>query len=139
MIQKFKNQNSINSVNFAPIDETSLEQSHRILTDLMETKGIKSRKNDRKNYFMSVHYIANDCLYCGFIKNISSGGVFIECPRNTIQKLYIGQPVTLTFDHPDMKKHIKITGKITRIEDSGIGVNFDELLQGLKPPSYDGV
>jgi Tfp pilus assembly protein PilZ len=128
MVRRFKNQHSIASVNIALSEEESLDQKCQLLMDLTKTYDIKSRKNDRKECLMSVNFVANNSLYNGFIKNISSGGLFIECPRNTIQKLYVSQPITLTFDHPDKKKHIKTTGKIVKIEGSGIGVNFDEFL-----------
>ena len=131
MTRKFENQTSITGVtaelmDFIPM--MSIDQKRRLLSDLAKTQSINSRTHARKDYLINVHYMVNHQLYNGFIKNISSGGAFVEHPRNTMQRLNTGQPVTLTFDHPDKKIPIKITGKITRIEDSGFGVNFDDLL-----------
>ncbi|MBC2716284.1 MAG: PilZ domain-containing protein [Desulfobacteraceae bacterium] len=137
MARSFKNGNSISAVTAKLIDiilKMPFDQRRRLLSDLTETQGINSRKHDRKDYLMNVQYMANDQLYNGFINNISSGGLFIECPQDTIQRLNSGQPVTLTFDHPDKKIHIKITGEIARIENSGFAVSFDDLLQGLVVP-----
>jgi hypothetical protein len=135
MIPKFKNQNSITGVTSRLIDvilEMPLDQKLRLLSDLTQTQCDSSRRmHDRKDHLINVHFVVNNQLYNGFINNISSGGVFIKCPQNMIQRLNTGQSVILTFDHPDRKIHIKITGEIARIEDSGFGVNFDELLQGL--------
>ncbi len=137
MSRSYKNENSISAVTAKIIDiilKMPFDQRRRLLSDLTETQGINSRKHDRKDYLMNVQYMVNDQLYNGFIKNISSGGVYIQCPQDTMQRLNTGQPVTLTFDHPDKKIHIKITGEITRISDSGFGVSFDDFLQGFVIP-----
>lgn len=132
MTRKLENQTSIASVtaklmDFIPM--MSIDQKRRLLSDLTKTQSINSRTHARKNHLINVHYMVNGQFYNGFIKNISSGGAFIEHPRNTMRRrLNTGQFVTLTFDHPDKKMPIKITGEITRIEDSGFGVNFDGLL-----------
>ena len=131
MTRKFENQNSIPGVtaklmDFIPM--MSLDQKRRLLSDLTKTQSINSRTHARKDYLINVHYMVNGQLYNGFIKNISSRGAFIEHPRHTMQRLNTGQPVTLTFDHPDKKMPIKITGEITRIEESGYGLNFNDFL-----------
>ena len=137
MAQIFKYQNSITGITAKLFDfilNMSLAQRLRLLSDLTERQGINWRKHDRKDYFMNVHYMANDQIYNGFIDNISSGGIFIKCRQNTMQGLTTGQSVTLTFDHPDKKIHVKITGEVARIEASGFGVNFDDILKGMMAP-----
>jgi hypothetical protein len=137
MAQIFKNKDSITGITAKLMDlilRMSVEQRQRLLSDLTERQSVNWRKHDRKEFLINVHYMANDQIYNGLISNISSGGVFIKCSRNTMQKLNTGKPVTLTFDHPDKKIHIKITGEIARIEDIGFGVNFDNLLNGLITP-----
>lgn len=84
---------------------------------------------------MSVEYSIDENLYNGFIKNISSGGVFIECPQETLKKISAGDMITLTFEHPDNKIHIKMTGEIARIVKAGFGVSFDKILHGLVVPN----
>ncbi len=111
------------------------EQRIRLLSELSsdlsgEQPGI-DRKHPRKNFFMDVVFLANDHIHSGFIQNISTGGIFVECRKDVLKRLEPDQPIILTFDHPDKKIHVKITGKITRIDESGFGVNFDDLLQGL--------
>ena len=62
-----------------------------------------------------------DALVCkDFIKDISSGGVFIK----TNMPFSVGQDVSLAFQIPKQQEHIKMTGKIVRITDEGIGVKF---------------
>ena len=84
---------------------------------------------------MSVEYSVDEDLYNGFIKDISSGGVFIECPQETLKKISAGDIITLTFAHPNNKVHIKMTGEIARIVKTGFGVSFDKILHDLVVPS----
>ncbi len=137
MVRKFKNQNGTTDVIARLMDiiiQMPIDQRRHLLFDLTKAQGINSRKYNRKDYLMDVHCVANNHLYKGIINNISSKGVFIECSPDTLNRLNIDQSVTMAFEHPDKKIHIKITGKIARIEDSGFGVGFDELLQGLIEP-----
>lgn len=78
------------------------------------------RRHLRKPYFMVVDYASHNRGYQGFIKNISTGGVFIATPT----PIPIGQKVSMTFQLPVCKKHVEITGEIVRINGSGIGVKF---------------
>ncbi len=80
---------------------------------------------------MSVEYSVDENLYNGFIKDISSGGVFIECPKETLKKISAGDIITLTFEHPNNKVYIKMTGEIARIVKTGFGVSFDKILHDL--------
>ncbi|MDA3894537.1 MAG: PilZ domain-containing protein [Desulfobacteraceae bacterium] len=137
MMESFKNEISISAVTTKIIGiilKMPFDQRRRLMANLIETKGANSRKHDRKDYLMNVQYMANGHACNGFINNISSGGLFVECPQDTLQKLSTGKPVTLTFDHPDEKIHIKITGEIARITDSGFGVSFDDFLKGFVVP-----
>ena len=74
---------------------------------------------------MNVQYLVNGKLFKGFIIDISPGGAFIECPREVLQKMTFNLPVTLTFDSADKKTHIKTSGIIKRLADSGLGIGFD--------------
>ena len=86
------------------------------------------RRHLRKPYFMVVDYASQNRGYQGFIKNISTGGVFIA----TRTPIPIGQKVSMTFQLPVCKKHVKITGEIVRISGSGIGVKFKLMEQLAK-------
>lgn len=134
MTRSFKNKNSISAVTARLIDiilKMPYEQRCRLLSDLSKARGVNSRKHERKDYLMNVQFLVGGHAYGGFIKNISSGGVFVECRQHMMQRLNPGQPVTLTFDHPDKKIHIKITGEIVRTDEAGFGVSFDDFLKGL--------
>ena len=137
MIISPKNKNTISSVTaqiFDIILKMSFEDRRKLLKDLMAKQDEAGRKFYRKNYLMSVEYAVHGDLYNGFINNISSGGVFIECPPDTLKRLSMGDSITLTFNHPDKKLHIKITGEIARVVDNGFGVSFDKLLHDLVIP-----
>jgi len=134
MARVLRNEDSISAITAKIIDivlKMPFNHRRRLLNDLTESQGINSRKHNRKKCLMNVQYSADDRIFNGFINNISPRGAFIECPQETLQKMSFGQPVTLTFDHPDQKKHIKTTGEVARVADSGFGIRFDDFLQGI--------
>jgi hypothetical protein len=134
MARIMRNEGSISAVTAKIIDiilKMPFEHRRRLLEDLNESQGINSRKHNRKECLMDVQYAANDRIFNGFINNISSQGAFIECPKETLKKLSFGQPVTLTFNHPDQTKPVKATGEVARLADSGFGISFDDFLQGI--------
>ena len=97
------------------------EDELRTLLKELEQRVLKGRrKHHRKPFFTAVDYATQDGVYKDFIKDISSGGVFIK----TNMPFSVGQEVSLTFPIPNQQEHIKITGKIVRIIDEGIGVKF---------------
>jgi len=138
MARVLRNENSISAVTAKIIGiilKMPFERRRRLLSVLSKTQDINSRKYARKDCLMNVQYLANGQLYNGFINNISPRGAFIECSKNTLQKLSFTQPVTLTFDHPDKAIHIKTTGEIARITNSGFGITLDNFLQDVFVPA----
>jgi PilZ domain-containing protein len=126
---------SITAKLFDIILKMPVDQRRTLLTALEKQQKSIGRKYNRREYLMSVEYAVDGNLYNGFIKNISSGGVFIECPPETLKKISAGDIITLTFVHPDKKVHIKMTGEIARAVKTGFGVSFDKILHDLVVPS----
>jgi len=74
----------------------------------------------RKPFFMSVDYSTRDRVYRDFIKDISTGGVFIE----TLRPLPVGQEISMAFSFPNHRQNVKISGDVVRMNPKGIGVSF---------------
>lgn len=92
----------------------------------METKGTRSDQERRQYprkacFFAEVDYAARDEVYTDSIKDISSGGVFIE----TDKKLTVGDDITMLFSDYARIDLIRITGDIIRKMPSGIVVKFN--------------
>jgi Tfp pilus assembly protein PilZ len=102
------------------INTLSPGQQTELLALIDDRWGEKSRKDDRKDFFMTVDYVVNDRYYRDFIQDMSDSGVFIK----TRQKFKPGQEIMMTFMSPDLHKPFKIIGEIIRTLDSGIGVRF---------------
>ena len=113
---------------FGLILKMPLEERQKLLGELESSQGAQKRQFSRKDYFMSVQYVIEERLYDGFIKNISPAGIFIETAHQDTKAIQPGDPIILTFMHPDSQKPLKITGDVVRIEDSGIGVSFHQML-----------
>jgi len=104
----------------AKIRDLSPVQQTELLALVEDRWGNKSRKADRKDFFMSVDYVVEGRYYRDFIQDMSDSGVFIK----TRQQFEPGQEILMTFMAPDQQKPFKIPGKIMRALDTGIGVRF---------------
>ena len=102
------------------INTLSAGQQTELLGLIDDRWGEKSRKADRKDFFVTVDYVVNGRYYRDFIQDMSDGGVFIK----TRQKFETGQDILMTFMSPDQQKPFKIPGEIMRALDNGIGVRF---------------
>ncbi len=102
------------------INTLSAGQQTELLGLIDDRWGEKSRKADRKDFFVTVDYVVNGRYYRDFIQDMSDGGVFIK----TRQKFETGQDILMTFMSPDQQKPFKIPGEILRALDNGIGVRF---------------
>ena len=77
------------------------------------------RKHQRKPYSKSIRFAAKELVFEGFLKNISSAGVFIEASEN----FSAGQ--TLTFEIPLKKNRTaRVKGKVVWSSPDGFGVKF---------------
>ncbi len=104
----------------AKIKTLSPGQQSELLVLIDDRWGEKSRKADRKDFFMTVDYVVADRYYRDFIQDMSNSGVFIK----TRQTFKPGQDILMTFMSPDLQKPFKIPGEITRTLDNGIRVRF---------------
>jgi hypothetical protein len=93
------------------------------LLDLVDDRlDEKSRKDDRLIFHTTVDYVVGGQYYRDFIQDLSASGVFIK----TRQMFEPGLHVLMTFMTPFFQKPFKISGKIMRTLDAGIGVKFDQ-------------
>ena len=101
------------------------------LLEELEDRMHKGRRTaPREKYFKDVDFATKDRVFRGFIQNISADGVLIE----TSESLSIGQEITLAFELPNTKEHVKIAGKIARVlPDGGFGVKFSSSIKSLSP------
>ena len=77
------------------------------------------RRHQRKSYDKSIRFSAKEKIFEGFLKNISSAGVFIEANEN----FSAGQ--ILTFEIPLKKNQkAKVKGEVVWSSPDGFGVKF---------------
>lgn len=104
----------------AKITTLSPGQQTELIALIDDRWGEKSRKDARRDFFMTVDYVVGDRYYRDFIQDMSDSGVFIR----TRQIFEPGQDILMTFMSPDLKIPFKIPGEIMRTRDTGIGVKF---------------
>ncbi len=98
------------------------ESEQRSLLRQLEEKSKWRRENQRKPCFITVDYANRGRVYRDFVKNINTGGVFIE----TSTPFPIGQKIALSLSSPGFQNHIKVNGEVVRNDTRGIGVKFSE-------------
>jgi Tfp pilus assembly protein PilZ len=109
------------------ISRMSEAQSRKFLKGLEKWQQfnlVENRKYQRKKTFILVDCSNYRIVFTDFIQNLSASGLFIE----TRLPFYVGEELSLTFSLTDIEDHVKITGKIVRVDSKGIGVQFEELL-----------
>lgn len=82
----------------------------------------EKRLHPRKSRLVEVDFVVQDRVYWGSIRNISTGGAYIE----TLDPFTSGQKIVLTFPSPGSQEHLKKTGEIIWTDANGIGVKFKE-------------
>ena len=110
----------IRALIFKEINRMSDVEIRQYYQKFQEKQHGKSRKHDRKDFFMIVDYSVNDKYYRDFIQDISESGVFIK----TSQPFSVGQKIQMTFMSPDYQKPFKIKGEIVRVHTDGAGLKF---------------
>lgn len=110
----------IRALIFKKINRMSNVEIRQFYQEFQERQHGKSRKHDRKDFFMIVDYSVNDQYYRDFIQDISESGVFIK----TSQTFSVGQKIQMTFMSPGYQKPFKIKGEIVRVHTDGVGVKF---------------
>jgi uncharacterized protein (TIGR02266 family) len=88
------------------------------IMDNLQQKG--ARKNKRRSWKIAVEFTDGNRVMRDYIKDISSGGVFIE----TKMPLTVGQDLNLKFPLPNYRKLVKVAGEIVWTSPEGIGVKF---------------
>jgi len=98
-------------------------QLQRIKTKFKEKKGgvKEKRKHFRFACLVEADFVAQDRAYKGFIRNVSSGGAYIE----TRESFTAGQKTVVTFPSPNREGHIKMAGAIVRTDANGIAILFE--------------
>ncbi len=120
-LQKTSERPSVTDRLISLVTELSMEQQETLLEELELRLSKERRYNTRKPFMTIVDFASQDRVYREFVQDISGTGVYIQ----TSGSFSVGQDIVLTFSFPDSQKHVKITGRIARVADSGIGVQFD--------------
>jgi hypothetical protein len=97
----------------------SEDRQKTLLRELEQRLSKEKRQHSRKPLSTFVDFVSEGRGYREFTRDISEGGVFIE----TSTPFSMGKEVVITF--PGSSKPLKITGRIARVEDRGIAVQFD--------------
>jgi len=99
--------------------EMSEEQQKTLLKELEERLPKEKRRHPRKPVSTFVDFVVEGRGYREFTRDISEAGVFIE----TAMPFSVGTKAVITFS--GFSRPLKATGRIARVEEGGIGVQFD--------------
>jgi hypothetical protein len=94
-------------------DMTTLSVNH-------PRRGINERRFPRKSFFHPISFYSKERVYSGNIRNIGSGGVFVQC----LDAFPLGQTLTLTIPYAGNTKIAKRTGQVIWHNSDGFGFEF---------------
>ena len=110
---------------FEIIDSMPEIEMRKLLIGLekwQQAKQISKREYPRKETSIYALLEFDDLFFSEFIKNISSGGLYIE----TEAPLSVNKELSIRFLRPDTKSPTRVTGKIVRVDSKGLGIQFDK-------------
>jgi len=85
------------------------------------------RRHHRRDYFVDADGAINGRGFKGFIKNLSSSGMFIEVREN----FKLGEEIIIAFSPPKSQNPVKMRGVIVRKTGNGFGVEFKSNIYDL--------
>jgi Tfp pilus assembly protein PilZ len=83
------------------------------------------RKHHRKQYSKPVFFASEGRYYAGLIENISRSGIFIKTKDN----FAVGQLIKLVIPGTRIDKGVMLKVEVTRLESTGIGVKYKNVLK----------
>ena len=89
---------------------------------MVEISRTERRKHNRVSCNVDVGYTSEEMFGHDYITDISLGGVFIE----TFETFVPGRQIRLAIPFSKEEKYVKVTGRVVRIADNGVGVAFTE-------------
>ena len=104
-----------------------VEEQEDLLQEITERQNKSKRRYQRQSCTKHVAFSSQNRIFGGKIKDFSEYGVFIESK----QPFTIGQTLVMTFEVPNSKEQVRISGKIVRTLPNGIGVKFNMLINDL--------
>ncbi len=100
------------------------EEKQTLLKLLDDLRARDAREHSRKSCSIEVTYTTQNQVFTDYIKNISTGGVYIDTPA----AFAAGEQITLTFASPNREEPIRLTGEIVWNLPEGLGVRFTKPL-----------
>jgi hypothetical protein len=99
------------------------EQQKDVLEYLNSMQASFKRGYPRMETTIEIDAVVGDKLIKSDVRDISGSGMFI----NTKWEIDIGKDVRVAFSLPGQDRPFKLQGKITRVEQSGIAIQFKEV------------
>ncbi len=93
------------------------------LKDSMKISHKSKRLHTRFECLIAVDFDLSDWSYKSFVRDISLGGAYIE----TDQPISVGQEIFITINTNTPKACCRISGKVSRRDERGIGIQFQDL------------
>jgi hypothetical protein len=109
------------------IMQMSLIEKKNLLEQLITDKARSKRQYSRTPYMRSAYFSVKNRVFNKNVKDFSRSGVFIEIGPGK-HSYAVDDKVIISMEHPGTLKNIKASGRITRIAEDGIGVEFNHLL-----------
>ncbi len=102
------------------IARLSLDEKRILLKELRDRAFEDNRASTRIPYEVKIHYTIQEDFGHDYIQDISRSGVFLE----TFEEYPIGEECMLSIPLSNQEQLIKVRGRVARIADNGVGIEF---------------
>ena len=96
-------------------------------TDKHESRSPEKRKHPRKNASVYTIYETKQGEFRDFTKNVSAGGVLME-PETTLP---LHEDIFMTFLHINVNFPVRTNGKVVRVDQDEVGVQFNQVIPSI--------
>lgn len=97
----------------------------KLLNLIREWETGEMRDHMRKPVSVPIQFVSDDKLFKEVTQDISCGGTFVSMRKQ--RKFEINQKIAIVFSLSDKGRAFKLKGRVARIEQDGIGIQFEEI------------
>ena len=116
-------------------EQLTPEQQEELLSILKEWQQEKKREFQRMRSKAQVDVASDRRLVQTDMRDISASGIYINTPG----RFNLKEKVKVVFTIPGYEKPFKLTGRIVRVEEQGIAIQFEEITPYFKKILDDAI
>ncbi|MFH1156587.1 MAG: PilZ domain-containing protein [Pseudomonadota bacterium] len=109
----------------ASVEKLPYNKQVELLSLVREWLDKDMRIHRRKSVSIPIEFVKDDKLFKEVTHDISGGGTFVNV--RDLKQFDVDQKISIVFNLPGSKRSFKLKGRVVRVEEHGVGVQFEEI------------